>query len=665
MDKYSRDICALYELNKSKNPDDLIEHHRFVTGFYKDRNSNRELNHNYVRGNQYTPDELAKYRDKRKDPIVFNQIKTSERTILGLWLQNRYDVEFDANSPANDKMGDVLAQLDAWESEQQGDEMLDIELMRQAWAGGNSFQECYMDVTEGKEAQMYTTNQNPFAIYWDPESRQLITRSDAQFVDRDTWMTYPELVYAFPDKKKLFDGQLEEGNEGYDDVQIYADRDHETKRVRNGEYRVTERFYKVPGKLYSASVGDMELDIDEEDLKDFKKEYPGVPIQEEMVDELWLAVVSEDASLHEYLYNGKYHCQPRDPRTKKIIWPILEMVAESLCGEPQSFVDHERDPNRVVNQMMANILSSATHSAAAAMLIDPTAFISESEAKLAARHHADSDRSFQVKHGRTKDAITPIESKGTNTDHQYALDYSLSFLREITSTPPAIQGAEEGSGISGVLNKQRIEQGFVQLQPLMKNYRLFLKQRAKLRYYYWRTYYTAEKTFRILDKDEPDMNPFMTINELVPEQDASGYWTGAIIKINDINSAIYDVSIKESTKSPMYRDKQLEFIERLSETAFAQNDAGLAGALLEEALRLGDAPERVRVSLKKYSNLIQQAEMTKRQAEDQLSQAKAEGQNLANEEQRQKIAQAEAEQTSPQPLEPAQAAPAQPARMAM
>lgn len=646
------EINPLYELNKSKNADDLIQHHRYVVEYHREFNNNRETNFLFVQGYQTSPDEAKKYRDKRKTPVVFNQIKTSERTILGLWLQNRYDVEFSANSPVDDDIGEVLQQLDNWEQNEQGDDMNDIELMRQAWAGGNSFQECYMAVVEGREPTMYSTNQNPFAVYWDPDSRQLITRRDAWFVDRDTWMNYPTIKQKFKDKIELIEERLESlnaGDDGYEEVPVATDRGHESVKQRNGEYKVTERFYKVPGVLYFAEVDNMRIDVDEEDVKRFKKEMPGVPLQSEDVDELWLAIVCEDISNQEYLFNGKYHCQPRDPRTKDIVWPILEMVAESLNGQPQSFVDHERDANRIVNQMMANILSSATHSAASSMLIDPTAFISEDEAKLAARHHSDSDRAFQVKTGRTKDAMQSIEKGGTNTDHQYALDYALTFLKDITSTPPAMQGKEESSGVSGVLNAQRIEQGFTQLQPLMKNFRLFLKQRAILRYYYWRTYYNGEKTFRIMDRSEPNMNPFVTINELAPEMDATGEWTGGIKKLKDINAAIYGITIKESVKSPMYRDKQLQFIERLMNSVFVKSDAGLAGALLEESLRLSDAPEKTKETLKKYSNLIQQAEQAKRAAEQQLSQTQAQGAELDNMSKMQSIAQAEAEQTGISP----------------
>jgi len=654
---------ALNHLDRSKNANDLITHHRWVKEWHDPYNTNREVNFNFVRGNHYDPNEEKKFRDKRKTAVVFNQIKTSERTILGLWLQNAYAIKFSASSPIDDDIAEILEQLNIWEAYQQDDEMNDIELIRQAWAGGTSYQECFMEVKKGRKPIMKTHQQNPFAIYFDPESRDLIRRRDAHFVDRVSWMTFPEIQRAWDKEAKKVGRVLSSSQNGqgsYEPVNVYADRGHETHNERNGEFKVIERFYKVWEMAHFSEEEGERVEIEKKDLKKFRMENPNVKLIREEQEFLYVAIACEEYSLDSYLYNGRYHNQPRDPLTQEIMWPILEMIAESLNGEPTGFVEHERGANKIVNSMMANILSSATHSAAAAMLIDPTAFKSDREAKLAAKHHSDSDRAFQVKKGRTQDAMAPVARAGVGQDHMYALDFSLNFLREVTSTPPALQGQEEKSGVSGVLNSQRIEQGFIQLQPLMKNYILFLKQRAKLRYYYWREYYTNEMVFRVVDKTKPQTNPFATINEMVAEQDAVGRFTGGYKKLNDITTAIYDIYTEESVKSATYRNRQLSFIEGLSQSQFAQQDAGLAAVLLGEALRLSDAPMETKEALKKSSNLIQEAEKAKQAAEQALSATQQQGAELDNEAKMQGIAQVEAEQTGISPTATA----AQPVAMA-
>lgn len=650
------DINAVYELDKSTFAQDLIDHHRKVLDHYDRYNNNREVNHNFVRGHHFDDDEDRRYRDKRKTQVVFNNIKTSERTILGILLQNRYDVKFMAQTPEDDDMSRILQQLDEWTSQQQEDDMNDIEIVRQAWAGGNSFQECSMEIVNGRDPIMHTNNQNSFAVYFDPDSRRIITREDAQFVDRVSFQSYSEMKKNFPEKESEISRQLvnrDRSDNTYDDTQKFADRDHEFRTQRNSKFRVIERFFKVDGQAHFAEVNGERIEVDKEDLKEFKADNPQVQVQTDEVEELWIAIACEDYSNDRYLYNGPYHNQPRDPRTGKIIWPILEMVAESLAGEPQGFVDHEKGPNKVINSMMSNIVSSATHASAAASLMDPTAFISEKEAKLCARHHADSDRTFQVKHGRTVDAVLPIQKAGVNQDNITALDYSTSHLREVSSTPPSLMGQEEKGSPSGILNAQRIEQGATQLQPFFKNYRLFLKQRAKLRYYYWRQYYTKEMTFRIVQPDTTEMNPFATINKMEPEQDAVGRFTGGYRVLNDLNAAIYDIHIQESIKSPSYRAKQLRYMSELGNTSFAQNDPGLGAALLNYTLELSDASPEVRKNLQKHSTLIQQAAAAEKQAEQQLSAAQTEGQQLQNMGQMQEMANIEAQQTGLPVIEPA------------
>ncbi|MCP3683431.1 MAG: hypothetical protein GY861_12155 [bacterium] len=641
---------VLYELNQSNNALDLISNHIHVIEYFDKYNQMRETCHNFVRGHQYDPNELKKYKDKRKDPIVFNQVKTSERTIMGMWINKKFAVKFSAQTPQDDDIGEILERLNIWTSNHQEDDYKDIDLVRQAWAGGNSFQECYMDVQEGMQPTMHTNNQNPFAVYWDPDSRDLITRKDARFVDRDSYWTYDKVhALAKQTKAHLNQSHVIENdlNEHFDDTNIAADRHHETKQERNGKFLVTERFYLVPGFQFFAELEDEKIILSKKDIPEFRQMHPNIIIQKEKIDKLHIAIVCEQYNSQEYIYNGEYHCQPRDPRSNKIIWPILEMVAEELAGEPQGFVEHEISPNKVINAMMSNIVASAKHSAAAATLIDPAAFISGREAQLAARHHSDSDRSFQVRPGRTRDAIMPIQKSQTNADHQYALDYSLNFLSEVSSTPPALQGIQESANTTGVLNAQRIEQGSTQLKPFMKNYLLFLKQRAKLRYYYWRTYNTEEMVFRVSDKTDPNMDPYITINELVPEQDALGNYTGVINKIKDINSAVYDIEIEEAVDSPSYRARQLEFIERMMNSKFIEADAGFAAGLLEEALRLADSPVKTRDFFKKYSTLIQQAHLAEMQLKQQTMAAQGQGQEIANEQNLQKYAQDEAMQTTP------------------
>ena len=85
--------------------------------------------------------------------------------------------------------------------------------------------------------------------------------------------------------------------------------------------------------------------------------------------------------------------------------------------------------------------------------------------------------------------------------------------------------------MSGVLNAQRIEQSFTQLQIFIKNYREFLHRKYMLRMAYWREYYTEEKVIKIeRGTMENKESEFTTINQPVPE---TIFESTPVIKIAD------------------------------------------------------------------------------------------------------------------------------------
>lgn len=674
-------LRRITDIAKSTNSQELVDSHRYVIQFYENRNKIRRRAHDFVRGKQHSEDELEQYRIKRKAPIVYNQLKTSERTILGMFLQNKYDIKFTAVEPGDQDMSDVLEQLRIWESNRNDDLNKDLSTVRDAWAGGTAYQECWVETAPGKDPVIRTQNLNPFAVYFDPNSKDLISRKDAAFVDVDSWLTEEEMVEKWPESADFIKEGLRAyspNSNGYEAVNKAIDQDHESRIERNGTYRVTERYFRLNRKVffYLNEKENVRTNIDKEDLEAYKADYPSHRVQSESKEELWLAIAceavvqglagsdykAENQRLKvdneededavdglQYLYLGPYHSQPVDPADGKVIWPIIEMVAESLNGEPQGFVEHEFDPQSVINSMIANKVHSAKHASSQSKLIDYTAFKDENEAKAASKYHSDADRAFQVKPGRLSDAMAPIEHKQVTQDNDDSLGLAMEFLDKISSTPPAMQGQNEGN-VSGVLNAQRIEQSHIQLQVLIKNFRQFLRTKNMLRYAYWRQYYTNEMVFRVLEpSDEMKQNgqDFMVLNQQVPAKDPYGYEIpGEVEVLNDINSMVYDIVVDESQKSTTYRYKTQSQLAEMMQSPAVQNDPVLSAYLFEEWAMLSDVNDKLKDKIKAHSSILvqwnqQQQQMQLQQQQQQLGQG-----DLQQQQQMQQMAQAEAEQTA-------------------
>jgi hypothetical protein len=645
-------LNQISDLSLSRSAQDLVQHHQNVLSYYAAEDKKLERGFNFLRGEQLTAAEKEGYRERGRTPVIFNKLKTSERSMLGVFLKRKMDMKWATNKPVDQDLSTIMEALRLWDAENCEDEYNDVELIRQAWAGrGVAYQECYVSAVPGKMPRIKSNSLNPYYVHFDPESRMLISRKDAQFVDVDSFATKEQLVEAWPKAKEL----IERGKEttrndvnSYSSVaRVYNDRGAQVDIERNGKYKVTERYYRIR-KSYFYCIMRAEqktVEINEEEINLFKKKYPDEKINSGFREELWLAVVCEGISNTVYLHNEKYHTQVIDPKTERVMFPILEYAIESLNGDPSSFVEHEIDPQKVINAMIGNIVNSATHGASSAKLMNAGAFINEKEAQNAANYHSDSNKVFRVKSGFADKAIQNIENNNVSSDVHSGLDYANAFQEEVSGTPKNMQGAQEKQE-SGVLYSQRLEQSLNQLQVVFLNYKHFLEQRTRLRYMYQRLYYTEEMTFKVVDKTLLKETPlegqeFLTINKKIPAMDHFGnHIPGEVKVVNAINDALFSLTAEESVKSTSYRQKVMAQLEVLLQSPAAQNDPVLMAGLFLGFLDMSDAPEAMKELARNRSSILEQHDQQKMQQE-QLANAQQE-QNIRQQEQQEQEAAMEA-----------------------
>ncbi len=635
-------------LEASTDANDLLQSHRMVQDYWCDTKDAVAVDFDHLMGRPWSADDLLLFSRLNKEPVVFHEIKASERTVLGLFIQNRYDVKFAPVEPGDQDLSDVWNKLYTAVENQQRWAFQDIDFFRQAWAGGTSYQEVYVKVTPGREPKIHTRNQNYFACYEDPESRDFILRRDRRFFDRISWLTAAELVEEYPDKVNLkqLQNESDEGAGAYQKDTVYRDRSHEAYDRKNGKFKVIERLYKVKKKaLYAMDQESKRMDIERDDLETFRADYPDNEVFGDDSNELHVAIACPAWDATDYLYKGPYHCNPTDEQGE-IIWPILEMVAEGLNGESSGFVRPQESPAKIINSMMSNILGAAKHAANTSYLRKANAFTDEKEAKAFDKHHSDNDRVFKVKDNvDLSQAVTPIPKGETSRDNTQALEFALAFMDKIGSTPPALQGQTEEKGASGILNAQRIEQAYIQLQVLIANWKMYLSQRAKLVQYYIRKYYPYEKTFRIVQKDSK-APPFLTINQMVPAEDPMGREAGALQKLNDITTSEYDIVIEDSYQSPTYRFKTQQQISELLQSPAVQTDPVLMGMLLVEFCKLSDMSSDLKEFIEQHSMAVRQETAVQQQQMQAQAEQEARTAAIGNAQALQGIAQAEAEQTA-------------------
>lgn len=624
------------DLRHSEDSTEMITHHKSLLEHYASSDEVAHTCARFLRGEQYTPEELKLFKAKSKSPVVFNRLKVFARTMVGAFLQNKYDVKFTPVEKGDSALAEVMEKVRIWQSGVCQDRKWIPDIVLRAYTMGRAYAECWMEVIPGKPARMHTKLLPTLAVHWDPESRDLISRKDAAFVDVDSWMSIEQLIDAFPARKELIlSGAIarasSEGFEAVPDIEKFQ----ASAQYRNGRHRVVERYYKVRKKKYFAFVDGARIEIQRDDIPQFEWDYPDARVYNESGMELYLAVAAEGLGINKYLFNGPYHCTPLDPATNEMMWPIVELVAESIEGVPQGFIEPMIDPARLYNAMMANLAHSSKHASSQAKLIDASGFISDEEAKLAATHHSDADMGFFVRPGRVNDSIKPIEHSSVTVDTYRGMSFAAEFMQDVSSTPPAMQGIQEGANTSGRLNQQRIEQSYVQLQTFVSNYRTFLEVLYKLRYSYTREYYDDEMVIRITQEGAKGDPEELTLNATAIEPDGRG---GArLTTLNDVNSMIFDITVEDSTRTPTFRAQLMSQITDLIQSNAVANDPVLGAALFGEFVEVSDLSPETKEMVHEYNTLMRQNELNRKTMELQKAQVDAQLAQLNVQQQQQQL----------------------------
>lgn len=584
-------VYSVLNLHKSKSVGDLISAHNAVQMYYSTWMSLREYYHDFMHPDtHWTWEEKAILAKKKKAAIAFSMMVSSLRTYIGAIIQNKYDIKPAPVGPTDQSLSDVYTALYHSTAFNNQVRIRDVDMISQSWIGGNSWQESFVIQTPGRQPVIQVKNQNNFAIYPDPNRRDLVTNYDCKFIDRVGWYSMDDLISIFPEKEEMIRASLTVSNSiYYQPDKAYADRQHESFDQKNGRYRVIERFYKVFKRQYfgidtKGKRQDLGYDLNSIQQSDYKSQNPTHQLLNEPEEFLYLAVAC--TSVGEYLFNDEYHCQPKDAVTGKILFTLQELIDEDIGAIPSGHAEHMVGPNKVVDSMMVNTLAQAKNASGVSRIGNPDAFDEATQDDLA-KNASDGDRMFWKKRQSTVQGtgieLMPQGELAADTDK--GISFAQGVLRDVSSTPPALQGVKEGQA-SGILNDQRIQQASVQSQVQVTNYMNFLTQRAKLWMYFWNTYFTAEQVIRVVEKKDPKDPDYITINQLVMND-----W-GQVSRENSLAEAdAYAIVFEDSFQSPTNKDKARKQLTEMMHAPAIANDPVLSAMLYSQILTVSDIPQ--------------------------------------------------------------------------
>src|SRR5690606_8658571 len=365
-------------------PTTFITHCKDVAQFHSSEYAKRENYLTFARGVVWTDRDFAEFAKQNKKPISLQWCKDSQRAFLGAMVQNKFDATFaplDSKSKKASKMAEMLKWRYMRDAENLEFSEKDKKLISDCWATGVAYQELFAITEPGERPEYQLTNENVLAIYWDPNSTRLGRRDDAQFVDRAKYISLEDLQLNFPDED--FSDLEERISETYTSVSKVADRGHESEDFRNGLFLVRERFYKVTEREYhKLDEEENKVPIDENEAKGYEESNKSSEektfIGRSEKEYLYLAIACPAWKQEKFLFNGRLKLQPRSDRnSKKVLWPILECIAESIGSDPIGFAEAMIDPVKIANGILTQTYHVARHAASTAKLYKPDFFKDE------------------------------------------------------------------------------------------------------------------------------------------------------------------------------------------------------------------------------------------------------------------------------------------------
>lgn len=209
------------------------------------------IDRDYYDGNQFTKEELKKFKDRNQPPIVVNRIKPKVDWLAGMERQQRTmpkayprnpEHDEDSANAATDALKYVCDKNDFDQTRSGIFENMSVE--------GEGCAEVVVENRDGNAE--IVINYIPWDRFFvDPHSRRR-GRYDAMYCGAVRWADSSDLEAEYPDKKDALNSVISDAGQGvagnvYDDQPQQRWVDSQRKRIR-----VVEIWWKEPGTVYRA-----------------------------------------------------------------------------------------------------------------------------------------------------------------------------------------------------------------------------------------------------------------------------------------------------------------------------------------------------------------------------------------------------------------------------
>lgn len=352
-------------------------------------------------------------------------------------------------------------------------------------------------------------------------------------------------IYAQAHNAKYYsiDTSYTFGSKREGDLDFFIPKDPNLCRV----IEVWNKEMKPRFRCHDYMTGDY-YKIDVEDYKEFvldenqrrKEQGMAQGIEEDDIPTIEAEWFMDDYWYYRFLTPFGHILQEGETPYKHLSHPYVYKAYPLIGGEIHSFVGDVIDQQKYVNRLIT-LNDLVIRSSAKGVVLFPEEAKPDGVTWRELQETWARADGFMVYNGKSGTAPRQLSSNNTNVGIQELLSLQLKFFEDISGVNGALQGKPGYSGMSGTLYAQQTQNATTSLVDLLETFSSFVVQSAY--------------------KDVKNMQQFYDTKKKVNIAGRSG---GAVVydpeKINNIE---FDLSIVESTQTPVVRQMANDFLMQI------------------------------------------------------------------------------------------------------
>lgn len=144
---------------------------------------------NFLEGEQWTPDELAKMNEVRRTALTLNQINPLFRLVMGYQSSNRLDVNYvpTSDSASSEEVAKVLNGIYKAEAGRTDLKYIDTDVFADGLSTGRGFWDRRLCFEENDFGEIDFKADDPFSIYVDPDCNTYDMDKSAAYIQESVW----------------------------------------------------------------------------------------------------------------------------------------------------------------------------------------------------------------------------------------------------------------------------------------------------------------------------------------------------------------------------------------------------------------------------------------------------------------------------------------------